>query len=260
MTRAAAVPRRLVEHCMGTVFSIDVRSPGVDGAALREVVGRLHWVDAVFSTYRPDSQISRLQDGTLALSECAAEVAEVLERCAALAEETDGYFDCRYAGALDPSGYVKGWAIERASDLLEAAGSANHCVNGGGDVQCVGSAAPGRPWRVGISDPLDSGRLVSSVAGHRLAVATSGVAERGPHLVDPHGTTAPGAFTAVTVIGTHLADVDAYATAAFAMGERASAWLRAKRLTALLVGADGTLTSIGAGAGPESRLAHPATG
>jgi thiamine biosynthesis lipoprotein len=228
---------------MGTVFSIDVRAPGVHPEAVREVVRWLHWVDATFSTYRADSEISRLRQGTLTLGDCAPEVGEVLRRCAELAEETDGYFDCRYAGVLDPTGYVKGWAIERASDLLAAAGSVNHCVNGGGDVQCVGAAAPGRPWRIGIADPLHPGRLLGSVEGERLAVATSGTAERGRHIVDPHGGRAVDRYASVTVSGTHLAEVDAYATAAFAMGERAAGWLRGRALSALLVDADGTTSS-----------------
>jgi thiamine biosynthesis lipoprotein len=246
MLLPTAVPHRHVEHCMGTVFSIDVRAPGVDPNAVQDVVRLLHWVDRTFSTYRPDSQISRLRRGTIKLAECAPEVAEVLARCAELAEETDGYFDCRFAGALDPSGYAKGWAIERAADVLAAAGSANHCVNGGGDVQCVGSAAPGRPWRVGITDPLRAGRLVGSVAGHRLAVATSGTAERGLHIVDPHAPLRPSAYASITVVGTALGDIDAYATAAIAMGEGAPDWLRSRGLTALLVAADGNRTSIGA--------------
>jgi FAD:protein FMN transferase len=244
MTTATALPHRQVAHCMGTVFSIDVRAPSVDADVLRDVVWWLHWVDATFSTYRADSAICRLQRGEVPLAKCAPEVADVLARCAELAAETDGFFDCRYDGVLDPSGYVKGWAIERASELLEAAGSANHCVNGGGDVQCIGSAAPGRPWRVGITDPLHPGRLVGTASGNRLAVATSGTAERGAHLVDPRSGVRPSSYVSITVIGTALADVDAYATAAFAMGERAPEWLRTKGLTALLVRTDGSTTSI----------------
>jgi FAD:protein FMN transferase len=236
---ATALPVRRVEQCMGTVFSIDVRAPGVDPAALDEAVAWLHRVDRTFSTYRPDSAISRLQDGTLALRECPQEVVQVLQRCAELTTATDGYFDCRYAGRLDPSGYVKGWAIERVSDMLHAAGSANHCVNGGGDVQCIGSPEPGRPWQVGITDPRQSGQLIASVPGHQLAVATSGTAERGPHILDPHTGAAPDALLSVTVIGTQLACVDAFATAAFAMGANAQSWLSANGLNALLVARDG---------------------
>jgi FAD:protein FMN transferase len=249
MATVTAMPQRHVEQCMGTVFSIDVRAPGVDAGAIRDVVHWLHRVDMLFSTYRADSEISRLQRGELTLDGCAPEVREVLARCAELEPETDGFFDARYAGALDPSGYVKGWAIERASGLLEAAGSINHCVNGGGDVQCVGSAAPGRPWRVGITDPVRPGRLVGSVVGNRLAVATSGSAERGAHVADPHTGCRPGAFVSITLIGRRLADVDAYATAAFAMGEDAVGWLRAHGLAALLVDRAGQVTRLAEGVG-----------
>ena len=83
------------------------------------------------------------------------------------ADETDGYFDCRVGGALDPSGYVKGWAIERASDVLEPPARANHCVNGGGDVQCAGRPAPDAPGAVGIADPLRPGHIVATSSGQR---------------------------------------------------------------------------------------------
>jgi thiamine biosynthesis lipoprotein len=244
VTAAAAHAQRHVEHCMGTVFSFDIRSPGVDRPALDQVVAWLHWVDRTFSTYRDDSDISRLGRGELDILDCAPEVADVLRRCAALNQETDGYFDCHAGGRLDPSGYVKGWAIERASDMLIAAGSVNHCVNGGGDVQCCGSAAADRPWGVGIADPLRPRATIATVTGPDLAVATSGIAERGRHIVDPHTGARPAVLASVTVYGRRLADVDAYATAAFAMGERAAGWLTRKALSALLVRADGRLVRV----------------
>ena len=151
------LPQRHVEHAMGTVFSIDVRSPGVDQSAIDSVVRWLHWVDDVFSTYKPASQINRLACGDLAIEDCAPEVREILSRCDELTIETDGYFTAYPFGSLDPSGLVKGWAIQRASEMLTDAGSVNHCVNGGGDVQCAGSAQPGQPWRIGITDPLRTG-------------------------------------------------------------------------------------------------------
>jgi len=219
------LPQRHVEHCMGTVFSIDVRAPGVDHSAIESIVRWLHWVDEVFSTYKPSSQIRRLELGDLSIDDCAPEVREILTRCEELTIETNGYFTAYADGALDPSGLVKGWAIQRASETLTAAGSINHCVNGGGDIQCAGSAKPGQPWRIGITDPLRPGEFAGVIAGHNLAVATSGTAERGSHIHSPDGYDAVAGLTSVTVVGTQLSTVDAYATAAFAMGSAARGWI-----------------------------------
>ncbi len=218
---------RHVEHCMGTVFTIDVRDPGSWGGAIGEAVAWLHRVDAVFSTYRADSDISRIRRGRLAIEDADPDVAQVLAHCAAVEAETDGYFTAVWDGDIDPTGLVKGWAIEQASRILTAHGSANHAVNGGGDIQLVGESAPGQPWRVGVSDPFDAG-LLAVVAGRDFTVATSGTAERGAHIVNPHSGERAGALASVTVVGRSLTRVDAYATAAFAMGDDAFAWIDAR--------------------------------
>ena len=209
---------------MGTVVSFDVPArtgePHADGP-LGQAVRWLHWVDATFSPYLQDSDVSRFGRGALPLADCAPELAEVLEACAAVSARSGGYFTVTPGGAFDPSGYVKGWAIERAAAILTAAGSAEHSVNGGGDVQCVGD----RVWRVGVADPLHPGRLAQVVAGRDFAVATSGIAERGSHIIDPHTGRPPVALASITVVGATLAETDAYATAAFAMGAAARDWV-----------------------------------
>lgn len=238
MTATRFATRRRVEHCMGTVFSFDIRPPTTTEAATQDVladdalndsveaaVRRLHWIDSTFSTFQPDSQLSRLTRGELTLDACSPDMRAVLARCEQLRLDTAGYFSAQAAGRLDPSGYVKGWAIEEASDILTTAGSSNHSVNGGGDVQCVGHSAPGRPWRIGIAHPHRPGQLAGLVAGADLAVATSGTAARGQHVIDPHTGNRPAALASVTVVGRHVADADAYATAAFAMGVDARDWL-----------------------------------
>jgi thiamine biosynthesis lipoprotein len=214
-----------IEHCMGTVFSLDLRTPEVEDEALDAAARWLHWVDATFSTYRPDSWISRLGRGDLAETDCPPVVGQVLSRGKQLSLETSGYFSLYAAGSLDPSGLVKGWAIERASDILVTAGSISHCLNGGGDVQCVGDAGTGKPWRVGIADPHHPGQVVAVLAGPDLAVATSGETERGHHIHNPHGAVEATGLASITLIGRHLRDVDAYATAAFAMGDAARSWV-----------------------------------
>ncbi|MCX4768762.1 MULTISPECIES: FAD:protein FMN transferase [unclassified Streptomyces] len=224
----AARGLRHVEHVMGTVFSFDIRdepTAAIHGA-LAEAVGHLHHVDAAFSTYRPDSHISRLDRGEIRLADCPPEVHEVLSLCALATRDSDGWFSIAPAGALDPSGLVKGWATEAASQLLYDAGAHHTCVNGGGDLQLRGQAAPGVPWSIGVAHPLRPGELATVVTAHHdLAVATSGTAERGTHIFHPYHGTPVTPFASLTVIGPRLTMTDAYATAAFARGDGARDWL-----------------------------------
>jgi thiamine biosynthesis lipoprotein len=211
---------RHVEHVMGTVFSFDVRDGGSERVreAVAAAVRRLHRIDALFSTYREESEISRLDRGELTLDACTPEVARVLDACAAAERETGGWFSSRPAGRLDPSGYVKGWAVEEASRILREAGSLRHSVSGGGDVQTAGGPAGDRPWRIGVAHPLRRDLLAAVVAGRDVAVATSGTAERGAHIVDPRSGRPATALASLTVVGSSLARADVWATAGFAMG------------------------------------------
>jgi FAD:protein FMN transferase len=205
---------------MGTVVSFDVPFAARHDGSLDAAVKWLHWVDQVFSPYRPDSDVSQLADGVVTVDGCAPEMAEVIEACAFLGELSGGYFTASPWGRFDPSGYVKGWAVERAAAILSTAGSANHLVNGGGDVQCVGGL-PGTtpaPWRVGIADPVTRGRLALVVEAMDCGVATSGTAERGAHIANPLAGGPAAGLASITVAGPSLALADACATAAFAMG------------------------------------------
>ena len=207
---------------MGMPIGIDlVDAEGVD---VEPVFAWLREVDATFSTYRPDSEISRLGRGELTLAKCRPEVDEVLTRCLALERATLGYFSARPAGRLDPSGLVKGWAIDGAAARLAAAGAGRFCVNAGGDVVARGRPEPDRGWRIGVRHPLEHDRLAAVLDVEDLAVATSGEYERGAHIVNPHTGAPPSGLLSVTIVGPDLATADAYATAAFAMGADGPAW------------------------------------
>jgi FAD:protein FMN transferase len=185
-------------------------------AATDRVFAWLHWVDATFSPFRADSEISRIDRGELAAAEAHPLVRTVLARCEALRRETDGYFDARHSGFLDPCGLVKGWAIDRAAALLRGR---RVCIDAGGDVLVRGGG-----WRIGIRHPGERDLLAAALRADDLAIATSGAYERGEHIVDPHRRRPPRGVLSVTVIGPDLATADAYATAAFAMGEAGPAW------------------------------------
>ncbi|MFF4948749.1 FAD:protein FMN transferase [Streptomyces chattanoogensis] len=218
---------RHVECAMGTVFSFDIRDTptAAIASALHDAVAWLHHVDRVFSTFRADSVISRLARGETRREDCSSEVREVLDLCTHAGRATGGWFSHTPDGVLDPSGLVKGWAVERAWQILRRAGARNICVNGGGDLQLSGESAPGVPWSIGIAHPRRPGELCTIVTGHDLAIATSGTAERGTHILDPYTGAPADGPASLTVVGHRLTMTDAYATAAFAMGGRARNWL-----------------------------------
>ncbi|MGW4497424.1 FAD:protein FMN transferase [Micromonospora sp. NPDC004336] len=213
---------------MGTPISLDLADdlPATELDELAEgVFAWLREVDARFSTYRADSEVSRLDRGELPLAEASDDLRYVLARCADLWAATDGFFDAYVTGRLDPSGYVKGWAAQVASDRLLAAGAANHCLNAGGDVRARGRSSSGRPWRIGVRHPWDPTATCLVLAGTDLAVATSGVYERGHHVRDPRRGVPAVGLRSVTVVGSDLGLADAYATAAVAMGTAGIGWL-----------------------------------
>jgi thiamine biosynthesis lipoprotein len=214
---------------MGMPVIVEVCDMGFDERVLDRLFAWLRFIDETFSTYRPDSEISRLNRGEIALADAHVSVRSVLERCESLRRSTRGYFDVAapmagLGGGLDPSGFVKGWAVEGAGRLLRRAGAKRWCVNAGGDI-CLNGAPHGCDhWRVGIQHPAE--RLaVAAVLGLREgAVATSGTYERGRHIRDPHTGLAPEGVLSVTIVGPDLAVADAYATAAFAMGRAGAQW------------------------------------
>jgi FAD:protein FMN transferase len=217
-----------VEHIMGTAISLDLRAPAIPSAAVDAAFDHLRDVDARFSPYRDDSEISRLGRAEIAVEDCSADVREVLARCEELRVLSNGFFDVhghRPDGRVDPSGYVKGWAVEAAAGILDAAGATSYCLNAGGDVIARGEPEPGRPWRVGIRHPELADRVAAVVEARDVAVATSAGYERPGHIVDPHRGRPADGILSITVVGPSLATADAYATAAFAMGADGLAWL-----------------------------------
>jgi len=224
-----------VEHIWGTAIGVDLRDP-VDADVLDEV---FHWfrrVDDLFSTWRPETEISRIGRGELTVEEASPEVRHVLELCDRVCIESGGAFDIAVGadprvtprpglGIIDPSGLVKGWALDRAADMLRDHGHRNFSLNAGGDVLTRGRPEPGGEWRVGIQHPWSKGQVAAVVAGTDLAVATSGRYERGEHILDPSTGRPPSGLMAVTVIAEDLAIADGYATAAIALGDNGMPWL-----------------------------------
>jgi len=216
--------------------SIHLRGPDVRGAAAEQAVAaayaELVRLDALFSTYRPDSSISRRRRGEVTSEPDDPVLAEVEQLCAVASERTDGTFTAWLPDAdgvlrYDPTGLVKGWAVDRAAGTLTGLPFTAWSVNAGGDV-LVGrhahvrpEGADAAPWRVGVEDPRDRSRMVAVVPLVEGAVATSGTAARGGHLFDPAAGRMVERAGSTTVVADTLLWADVWATALFVGGERA---------------------------------------
>lgn len=213
---------------MGTTVSIVVRDAGVDLAVLEAAVEALRDIEGRFSTFIRDSEISRIDRGELSVAEAHPDVREVLDACARLKSESGGAFDAWRDGHLDPSGYVKGWAADRAADVLRSAGARNFALNIGGDIVCAGEREPGQPWRIGVRDPDDGARVVLVLGISDAAVATSGLYERRAHVTDARSGAVADAWRSLTVMAADLTTADSLATAALARGTDGPQWAAAR--------------------------------
>jgi thiamine biosynthesis lipoprotein len=227
--------------CMGTVVSLTV--PVRPGAALATDLDRLEAatavvedqfaaLDAQFSLYRPDSEASQIARGELTLLQASPLLRDLYSDAVRWRRRTEGAFTPeRPDGLLDLSGLVKGYAIAEAGRSLVALGLHDWCLNAGGDVLVSGSPAPSSagpsPWLAGIVDPADRRTLLGAYPlgaqpRARLALATSGSAERGDHIwtVGLRGPSGPrrAEFTQVSVAAQDIVTADVLATAIVAGG------------------------------------------
>jgi len=221
---------KMTAKVMGTFASLhvdDAVDPCLVDSAWREALGLLVDIEQRFSTFRDDSEISRINRGELHLLDASPDVIEVMDACTWLEHESNGAFRARRPdGTLDPAGFVKGWAAQRAGRVLASHGLSAWYLNVGGDIQTSGLQASGEQWRIGVVDPTDR----TSIAAwfdipENYAVATSGTGARGAHLWDGRDGTFVDRLASITVVGPHLMWADALATAAFAMGDDGLAWL-----------------------------------
>jgi thiamine biosynthesis lipoprotein len=233
------------ETVMGTVVSFhlyvdDSHEPRARDA-IEAACSRLHELDATFTTWDAASPMSRYRSGALASDQVPPDIPAVLALCEEAKRLTSGWFDpWSMPGGVDPTGLVKGWAVEQALALVRADGVVAAMVNGGGDIAVFGPSPTGGLWRVGIRHPWRADAL-ACVIETASAVATSGAYERGTHLVDPRDGSRPTSVASATVTGTHLAVADALATALAVGGGEVLELIRSlEGYEAYLIRADGT--------------------
>ncbi|MDN3496788.1 FAD:protein FMN transferase [Planococcus sp. APC 4015] len=245
----SSAPRRIrVAQIMGTVVSVtvvgDLDDSLVDRAS-EECFADLRRVDRTFSTYRPESDVSRIARGALTIDAADPEVREVADACREAEVATTGLFSASWSGGFDPTGYVKGWAVERAArrfiaPLVDRPGVIAAGVNAGGDMQLFTADGSDWTWNVGIADPRHPASVLATVPVRTGAVATSGSAERGAHVIDPRSGEPVSGVASVTVIADRLTDADLWATVGMVAGFDDLSWIaKAPSHTGMSVSDDG---------------------
>jgi FAD:protein FMN transferase len=218
----------------GTVIVVQVASSPLSETELGLVANKVeeffHKVDENFSTYKSDSEVSRIRRGELEVVGASEDVKKVWQLCEYARELTLGAFDpWKVEGGFDPSGLVKGWTADVAAKMLIDSGVESVLINAAGDLVLRGGQlsedGEAKPWKIGISSPDDVNQIVKTFDVIDGSVATSGDYEKGAHIVDPHtGLIAIGARSA-SVIGPDGALCDALATALMVDGRDAQRWM-----------------------------------
>lgn len=210
---------QFTEQIMGMPVTLNF-AHAKDTTHAKDVFKFFKYVDAKYSTYKSDSEISRINNG-LAKSHWSPEMRQIFKMCEQTKQQTGGYFNISRGKKRDPSGLVKGWAIQRAAQMLLGRGVSDFYVDAGGDLQTHGRNKNGNPWHLGIRNPFKNGEIIKVLSLSGQAVATSGTYIRGQHVYNPHNPGEPlKDVMSLTVVGSNIYDADRFATAAFAMGKQ----------------------------------------
>jgi thiamine biosynthesis lipoprotein len=291
---------RITRFLMGTVVQIEARGEGLE-PAVRAALKEMARIERLMSRFLPGSDVARLNATCCRPVMVSPETFTVVEKALLFSRLSGGAFDITIASengaghrdvlldkeacrvslrkpgmALDLGGIAKGYAVDRAVEVLQGMGVQDALVNAGGDIRVLGHRSPHKGWLIGVQHPRAQNSLLCQLPLANKAVATSGDyykccfrrGHRQPHILDPRrGEPAQGSLTA-TVVADQTLVADALATAAFVLGPEEGINLieSLPGVEGLVVGGDGSIkTSSGLEArwdqGPEPRIEDsPITG
>jgi thiamine biosynthesis lipoprotein len=250
---------------MGMPITVEIVDAAASAKDIADVFDYFAYIDEKFSTYRPESEIMKINRGEIQEKDWSDDMAIIFALAEDTKNRTNGFFDIRRPDTnfYDPSGIVKGWAIFQASQILKRHGFKNYYIDAGGDIQTNGVNARGEPWSIGIRHPFQPEKIVKTIFARSdaetagLGVATSGTYIRGDHIYNPHDMheptparktihdsgTPPGKIVSLTVIGPNVYEADRFATAAFAMGARGIRFLESlPGFAGYMIASDGVAT------------------
>lgn len=200
---------------MGMPISVDIRG-NVQPPIFDSIYTLLIHIEAQFSTYKSTSEVTQYAGGNMTIDAMGPDGLAVFAECMQWDERTEGFFSPFFNGTYDPTGYVKGWAIQRVADLLQRCGIANYCINAGGDV--LAHSLDGVPWSIALQHPRNPSAAIGVLRAQNMAVATSGTYARGNHIIDPYTADPATEILSVTVRGPAIITADVLATTVCAMG------------------------------------------
>lgn len=128
---------------------------------------------------------------------------------------------------IDLGGIAKGFAVDRAKDVLVSKGIDSALINLAGNMYALGRPPGKNSWYIGIQDPRDKNKIIKKVKLKNQAISTSGDYERFfeidgkrySHIINPITGEPARGIISVTVITDSAEEADALSTAIFVMGE-----------------------------------------
>lgn len=242
MTRAAiaaalfAAVLTRAQYLMGTVCEISADVPA--DAAFAECAR----IESMISTWRDDSELSRVNRGATP----SPELASLLAITEQYKRDTDGAFDPHIRALLnkwgiregsgdgyEEGGFAKGYAIDRMLDLLRERGATHALINFGGQIGTLALVD------VTIADPRHRDHPIVALTLTQRSLSTSSTSEKPNHIIDPRSGRPVPARGSVSVIHDSALIADILSTALYVMGrEQGLAWARAHRVTAIFIDDD----------------------
>jgi len=128
---------------------------------------------------------------------------------------------------IDLGGIAKGYAVDRAANILRSHGVQKAVINAGGDIFAIGAPDEKEGWLIGIQHPLYPEKIAATVLINDQAIATSGNYEnyivvddkQYGHLFDPRTGNPSNPVLSATIVAPSAMDADALSTSAFLMGQ-----------------------------------------
>lgn len=212
--------------------------------AMRDAFKEMERIDKLFSKFDEGSEVAKINALTgVEETWISSELFEIIERSIYYSELSGGGFDItvepmkkgRYKEIIldkdrnsirfstediniDLGGIAKGYAVDRAKEILLSYGIENALINIGGNIFALGSPPGKKNWRIGIRDPSNKNDIIYRLNLKDKAISTSGGYERPSHIIDPASGRPSEGIMSVTIVADSAEKADALSTAVFVMG------------------------------------------